>query len=302
MKIEPVKDISAPRYPDEYAREVRNALAAAHPQRWRNKSLVVGALAATVAIGLSDCSYGAEGTPVMLPEQAATSDDITTTNTSTATLFQPIGVTLNENTSLPAGVIPLFEYGEGIGVFGCVSVAAPYFMSEDEAFAILKAAFAEAKVELSKNIKKQSAILPVTIIDTWDDNAPKLIHGSLTSDGLANGMPVEFVSRADVRAWEYKPTGPQSDTISVSSYHMKGAAKTLAENNPGLVVFYDPVFYLDPLNIRIERKNGGSDEDFYTRYLAARASAENEALIKSEQQLRNQVRAFIEWLNAEGMR
>ena len=124
MKIEPVKDISAPKYPDKYAREARNALAAAHPQRWRTKSLVVGALAATVAIGLSDCSYGAEGASVMPPEQVVTRGDITTTNASAATLFQPIGVALNENISLPAGVIPLFEYGDGIGAFGCVSVAA----------------------------------------------------------------------------------------------------------------------------------------------------------------------------------
>ena len=279
MKIEPVKDISTPRYPDKYAREVRNALAAAHPQRWRNKSLVVGALAATVAIGLSDCSYGAEGAPVMPPEQVATRGDITTTNTSAVATLQPIGVTLNENTSLPAGIIPLFEYGYGIGAFGCVSSTAPYFMSEDEAFAIMKAAFAKAKIELSKNIKGQQIILPLptNVIAERGDNDPETLASSLMLDGFADGMPVEFVSGVDVVAWKYDSHG------TVSYYRTKSAAQTLAENNPGLVVFYDPVSHF---------KFSGFASNWKMK----------KARRKSEQQLRNQVRAFIEWLNAEGMR
>ena len=226
------------------------------------------------------------------------SGDITTTNTSTATLFQPIGVTLNENISLPAGVIPLFEYGKGIGVFGCVSVSAPYFMSEDEAFAILKAAFAEAKVELSKNNKEKQAIFPATIIVARGDNEPRMITNSLMIDGLANDMSVEFVSQSDVMKWRHDNT---TGSI-ISFYAIKNDAKILAENNPGLVVFYDPVSLVGSVRDRIEQKKGESDEDFHARYLDTRASSPNEARSKSEQQLRNQVRAFIEWLNAEGMR
>ena len=297
MKIEPVKDMPSPRYPDKYTREVRNILAAAHPQRWRNKSLVVGALAATVTIGLSACSHRDEGASVMSPEQAATRGDMSTINASAATLFQPIGVTLSENISLPSGVVPLFEYGEGIGAFGCVSVASPYFMSEDEAFAILKAAFAEAKVELSKNIKEQQIILPANIIAARGDDAPETIASSLMLDGLANGMPVEFVSEADVVAWKYGRPDP-----IVSFYQIKNIAQTLSENNPGLVVFYDPVSYAHSESKRTEQKKGESREAFRARYQALCDHVENETIIESEQQLRNQVRAFIEWLNAEGMR
>ena len=274
MKIEPVKNMSAPRYPDKYTKEVQNALAAAHPQRWRTKPLVVGALAATVAIGLNNCSYGAEGAPVMPPEQVAPRGDITTTSPSAAATFQPIGVTSGENISFPTGIIPLFEYGGGTGSFGCVSVAAPYFMSEDEAFAIMKAAFAEANMELSKNRKGQQTILPLAIIAARGDDAPETITSSMMLDGLANDMPVEFVSQADIVKWKYLlDTG-----LSIRSYYMKYAAQILTKNNPGVVVFYDPVSYVGSKNTRMEART------------------------ESEQQLRNQVRAFIEWLNAEGMR
>ena len=213
-------------------------------------------------------------------------------------LFRSIGVTSGENISFPTGIIPLFEYGGGTGSFGCVSVAAPYFMSEDEAFAIMKAAFAEANMELSKNRKGQQTVLPLSIIAARGDDAPETITSSMMLDGLANDMPVEFVSQADIVKWKYLlDTG-----LSIRSYYMKYAAQILTKNNPGVVVFYDPVSYAHSESKRTEQKKGESREAFRARYQALCDHVENETIIESEQQLRNQVRAFIEWLNAEGMR
>ena len=69
-------------------------------------------------------------------------------------------------------------------------------MSEGEAFAIMKAAFAETKVELGKNNKEQPVILPVIVIYTWYSHPPEPIHSSLMPGGLANDIFVEFVSYA----------------------------------------------------------------------------------------------------------
>ena len=274
MNIKPVEHPVEPGYPDKYAEESRRALASAQPRRWIAAPLAAG-LAATVALGLSGC-----GEHVVMGEMAI-----------------PTEVTINSGIPYSeeylakiaaANVIPLFEFGEGTGSIGCMSIAAPVFLSEEEAFAILSAAFAEAGVMLRRNNKTRQGTLPVTIIDTWDDKAPKTKKGSLKPDALAGDIPVEFVSREDVKAWEYEPTGPMRTTSSAGSYKMKDAAQALSENNPGLVVFYDPVTYWDITG------QGERYEDF--RF----TNTEQEARAESEQLLREQVQAFIEWLQAEG--
>ena len=213
-----------------------------------------------------------------------------------------IPVTLGQNIALPKGVIPLFEYGEGIGSFGCVSTAAPYFMPEDEAFAILQAAFSEAGVALEQGASTiKRATLPVTdsFDNSWEEKSLKTTKGALTPDGLANGIPVEFVSQADLSDWEKK----QDDGmwISASTFGTKNAARTLAENNPGLLVFYDPVAHADYERLwDMEQKKGESDEAFNARWQAIREQLREESKAESQQLLRQQVRAFVQWLNNNG--
>ena len=330
MTIQPVKTTPAPGYPDKYTEESRQALAAAQPQRWIAAPLAAG-LAATVALGLSGCggTYVTGGEPGTMPMETEVTIDYTTlgepaatpTEAETSTTVAPIAtrparqkpteksttttrptLALGETRPIAADTrIPLFEYGEGTGAFGCVSVAAPVFLSEEEAFAILSAAFAEAGLELRPDAKViRQATLPVTNIyrGTSEDNV-KTKRGSLTADGMLTQLPVEFVSTEDVQAW-HADTGMMS---SVTLYPVKQSAKVLAENNPGLVVFYDPMGSADYESLwNMQQKQGESDEAYWVRRDAARNKLEQEARAESERQLRQQAAAFLQWISAEGAR
>jgi len=272
MTVQPVEHTPVPGYPDKYAEESRQALAAARPRRWVTVPLAAG-LAATVAIGLGGCEFATAGVPAQTPMETETTDY----------------AVMGESLPIAAGTkIPLFEYGNGTGSIGCVSVAAPVFLSEEEAFAILSTAFAEAGVMLRRNSKARQATLPVTIINEYDDKATKTKKGRLKPDALFDEIPLVFVSQEDVISWEYKAVGPIFSSSSVSSYSMKDAAQTLAENNPGLVVFYDPVTYWT---------EGGESIDWFSCM-----ETEQEARAESQRLLRQQVQAFLQWLAKEGTR
>ena len=329
MQIKPVEHPVNPGYPDKYDEKAKQALAAAQPRRWVAAPLAAG-LVATVALGLSGCgdTYVTEGEPVQTPTgmetsaweyltdgeptqaptpiEPQTADPTTTqkpTTRTTATEFvimgdMPVPTQFQARPVAADTRIPLFEFGEGTGAFGCVSVSAPVFLSEEEAFAILSAAFAEAGLDLRPNGKiLRSAALPVTdIYRGTEEGKQKTKRGSLTTDGTLENLPVEFVSAEDVQAW-HADTGMWS---SVTLYPVKQSAKVLAENNPGLVVFYDPMGSADYENLwSMQQKAGESDEAYGARWDAARAKLDREARALSEKQLRQQAAAFLQWLSAE---
>jgi len=317
MKIQPVEHIATPAYPDTYAEESRRALAKAQPRRWIAAPLVVGALSSAVAVGLSGCGdsnavLGNEIGPTDLVSLTQESTEVPATPiyltdgepTTTPTLFAPsttaaTAVTSKQNQTI-SKVVPLFEYGEGTGSFGCVSIAAPVFFSEDEAFAILASAFADAGITLEANSKSQKAALPITdrYNFSYEEKALKTKRGTLTPDGTVNGIPVEFVSIGDVNEWDRKD---YTQWISVEGYTTKGAAQILAENNPGLVVFYDPAAKTNTQALwDLEYAEGESDEAYHARWSAAYEKARGEARAQSEQQLRQQAGAFVAWMNGEG--
>ena len=278
MKIKPVKVISTPKYPDKYSEETHRVLMSAKPNRWLGTPLAAGMLAATVALSVSGCvaDYYTDG---VMPIPEGTASPITTPSTpATPDIFEYVtmGEPVQLQTWLSASLVPLFEYGEGTGIIGCVSVTAPGFFSEEEAFAVISAAFAEAGLTLNQGFEElENVNLPVT--DMFDDGKSKryaTAPGSLMPDGFLDeqGLAVAFVSDADFDNW-YKDTEKME---TVSSYNIKKAAQTLAENNPGLVVFYDPV-----VNIDYDKP---SDE------------AWQEAYAEAVRLLHQQAEAFIKWL------
>ena len=231
--------------------------------------------------------------------------------------------------------IPLFEYGEGVGTLGQIRfVVSMVFMSEEKAFAILSAAFADAGLTL--NMEEQplnDKILPVTNRYAWpplpqlETTQGELTVWSLDVDGW---LPVTFVSRSDVISWQ----GDFGWASSMTYYDTLTAARVLAENNPRLAVFYDPVVgpfsegWREPV-----RKPGESDEEFSARgryewmqYIRAEAKRlqrevpreqqpgesdeeyrrrmgdewQKNVYARSEKVLRQQAEALIEWLRAEG--
>ena len=234
--------------------------------------------------------------------------------------------------------IPLFEYGEGGGTPGQIQfIGQPtIFMSEKEAFAILSAVFADAGLTLSMEDQPlDDKTLPVTNNQFrshagWapsETTQGELYVWSLNADGW---LPVVFVSQSDVISWY----GERGRVSSVSWYDTLAAARVLAENNPRLVVFYDPIVGRFTGNwVRPEMQPGESDVAFRARESQkwmqhVRAEAERlrsevpqeqqpgesdeeyrwrmidenqkNILAESEKFLRQQAAAFVEWLRAEG--
>jgi hypothetical protein len=211
-------------------------------------------------------------------------------------------------------LVPLFEYGEGTGAIGCVAIAAPAFLSEEEAFAILSSALAEAGLTLGREaMPLEQAILPVTDLNPVireGETCLATTHGDLAAYGLQGLEPtfaVEFVSTDDVEAWQKKTAeGEPVMMSSVSVYGVREAAQTLAGHNPGLVVFYDPMVMADIGNlVELERLSEESEDEYWARWDAAWNTAFPEAVqsakAESQQLLREQAQAFVHWLHTEGV-
>ena len=291
MTIKPVIEAVTPKYPDKYGEDMRNVLSAAKPYRWLGTPLI-GALSVTIAFGLSGC----------VNEQYVTAG-VAPMPTTTIHGEMP-GDLENCDTMLFATLIPLFEFGVGTGGIGCVAIVAPVFMSEEEAFVILSETFREAGLTLHRNSETLDNInIPVTNIDGEKVDPGATLRGSLNPQGLLDGLdlPVVFVSRWDVANWHVDIDG--GPRISFSGFNVKGAAQTLAENNPGMVVFYDPV--VGEVNYdslwELEREPGESDHAYGVRIDAALNELTSAALVESEQMLRLQAEAFIAWLGDNGL-
>lgn len=298
MTIKPVETIKTPGYPDKYGQEARHALASAKPRRWTAVPLVTGILSATVALSLSGCAeritMGSEMMPIPSEEVSGGLEHI-------------IMGDMPMPTPAPyAALIPLFEYGEGTGTIGCMSVAAPVFMSEDEAVAILKAAFAEAGLTLSQNAGTlEEAYVPVTEVYFTTRERGEIEYptepGALRLDGWLEeqGLPVVFVSTKDVNDWQTKNPEFMS---SVMEYNVRQTAQVLAESNPGLVVFYDPLAQMDYDALwLLEQEDGESESEYNLRWDALRRELRQATIDESKQLLVQQAEAFIDWLCAVGL-
>ena len=324
MTIKPVEEIPAPKYPDKYNEEIRRVLAATKPRSWLGSPLATGMLAATVALSLSGCVPGPAGAertgappsglvettgdpaapektaPKTKPPKTATTET-EPPETGFTDIFEY--VTAGEPVTFPTvqgiSLIPVFEYGEGTGAIGCVAIAAPVFLSEEEAFAVLSAAFADIGMTLSRGGETlQNIEVPVTNIFDMEGKNSSLptVQGNMDPDATLPELelPVVFVSTQDVESWHEDTTG---EWVSVSSFNTKSAAKTLAENNPGIVVFYDPINGLDYEKLMaLKKEKGESDEDYYARYDALMEEESQAAREGSESLLRQQAQAFIAWL------
>ena len=327
MTIKPVEHTPTPGYPDKYDEALKRALAKAKPHRWLGTPLTASVLSAAIALSASGCatrtaiSSGSDSgnspspviTPFAISESPLSISSPETTPPVTDTSGALDYVTLGEPVTYGL-MIPLFEYGEGTGAIGCVSIAAPVFMSEEEAFAILSAAFNEYGLTLDRErIIIEGATLPVTNIysdELYDPSTTSV--GDLSADGALpikdGSLPIEFVSVKDTEAWHEDIVridpdhGEVTMISSVSVFNVREAARTLAENNPELAVFYDPIASLDYNKLMpLEREDYESDEDYQARWTAMIDAETLQTRAESERLLREQAAALIEWLRDEGI-
>jgi len=313
LKVRPQKHYRTPKYPTMEHVTRNPTLLCRLPMRWHTRPAVCAALTFTLTSGLFSCAY----------DEAAGVNERETDFSSLAGTDADNGSDgLDRSNEALGGVnVPLFEYGDGRGAFGCVSVTAPLFMSEDEVAQIITDEAAKLGIEIQQSGAPvmSDADLPETSLGHYDDLGT--VKGELQTDGKVNGtaFSYEFVSREDYLDWEAKDKGPMT---TVSSFDIKDAAMRLAENNQNVAAFYDPIGRVEYEHERYHEwvkeyaKSKGLDtanDDFYEKFTDedyriienkwAELYRECEAIAheKAERDLREQVKGFIEWLKGQGV-
>lgn len=185
--------------------------------------------------------------------------------------------------------VPFFAHGEGRGSYGCVMVAPAVYLSEEEALQIIKEE-AEAKgVVFDDTRKVKGTRFPATNIYPGDDDY-ETWRGEIELDGYDSDLQIgfEYVSVSDVSEWA-KETDYWS---SAGQYDMKGTAERLSEVVKNTAVFYDPCS--DPSAFDIDREADSGTIEYYKQYISEQKE-------RMEEDLRAQVRDFLDWLAAEGI-
>jgi len=187
----------------------------------------------------------------------------------------------------------VFEHGEGRGAFGCVAVAPPAFLTEQDARQVILEEFARVgvKFEMDKKVvpglRKRKVEVTYKVVKEKDAEKFEEVRkesdaGPLTLDGYdaSHNLGFEYISEHD-----YFELGGDRSMSTVQAYDFKPLAKRLADDarrdgSVRLGVFYDPMARVD------------WDEDGDGDYHAPKN-------VRGREQLRAQVRDFIAWLKRE---
>lgn len=271
MNIIPVKKYKDPKYPTKKMALINPELLEALPDRWKSNTYVGIAFSALLMVTLSACE----------------TKDTNQPNTNTQ--------------AKEAKIAPVFEHGKGRGSFGCDSVAPPSFLSEEEAFQVIQ----EEANKYGINFKKEALLLSgVSVPETKfylnseanskDGGAINSTRtGSLKLDGFDEEKKIafEYISRNDYEEWQVN----QSVRSSVDDYDFLSTAKLLQKGlknknqDASIGVFYNPMERLSDEQIKEIRDTNNWQ------------AAEIKVKEMAEEQLRMQVKDFLEWLKAQGI-
>ena len=175
----------------------------------------------------------------------------------------------------PAIVAPLFDHGEGRGAIGCVVVNPPVFLSEDEALQVIGEEMRHARLEM----EDEESTLQDVRMGWWS-------RLSVVRVKCTPQIGVVFAGRYNYSAFGGEVFGGGT----AQGYDIKGAASLVArkvrEHGHGIYLgtFYDP---LASIKERSPVPNNGR-------------RAEQQAVTESREQLRQQVRDFVQWLQGQG--
>lgn len=314
MGSKPLDDYPPPGYPTrtELGAET-DGLSDHLPAPWKADGRVAGAVAFFLAVSGASC-----GSPQQPDGRTATTPALqggTPPTTAAPTAGPPVvpiespapGPDLPpepartvEAGQAPAAmaVAPLFEHGDGAGATGCVVVAPPVFLSEEEALSLIRQELERHGIELSKTDVPFTEIQlarrrtryergPSGELTRKDEEVPGT-RKSLAVDGVApsHHVAVELVSRED-----YFDLGGVISGSSVQGYDLKKVATELAERmrEQGKRQIYFGVFY-DPVS-RMSMRRMSRSTDW--KAVQARLEAESKTKLKA------QVQDFVRWLEQQ---
>ena len=270
MNIQPVRGKVNPRYPSSDYLEQHPDLLSLVPERWRQNAFVLRVLGGVVGLVLA------------------------AQNSASAQQRAP---------GPPSRVAPIFVHGSGRGAFGCLAVSAPVFLTEDEARQVIQQEAKTAGLEFEPDALTLHGVdVPVTnLYSCFDVNggrkpAPAVEKRDLPLDGFDRNHNVafEFVSFQDYADWQTK----QPECVSsVSVYDVKDAAAKLRDGlpttppGPWLGIFYEPAAG----SVGFTPKPSASARQL-TREEQREAARQQDG-----EELRKQVRDFLQWLKAQGV-
>lgn len=273
MDIKPVKKHRAPKYPDKQAVLGNPKLLKILPDRWKKSVYVNTALSSMLIFTLTSCRER----------------EVSGTN----------------EVERKALVAPVFEHGNGRGSFGCMSIAPPSFLSEEEAYQVIQEegkkygiSFEGEGLEID-NVKIPETkyyLKPEESIQGYKENGGVINStkkGSLKLDGYnsAEKIGFEFISKEDYNSWHIE----EGVWSSVEDFDFLSTAKLLRdglENKNGeasIGVFYNPMERLSEDELKLDNENRDWD------------AMEVKVKQMAEENLRKQVKDFLEWLKAQGI-
>jgi len=234
----------------------------------------------------------------------------------TVALFLAVNSTVHAADKKPASslgsgplaiVAPIFEHGDGRGSTGCMAVAPPAFLSEEEAWQVI-----------DEELSLQKLKLPGTGFEVRGVRIPRRTESYSVKDGKwtskvqdspgseaaykadrANPekrIAVEFVSSSD-----YDRLGGPRSSSTVQSYDFKEVAKSVTEavskeakEKLYFGALYDPAVRVEPPKPEPGKASTVNDWGKYWTESQKKSKAESERL------LRLQVQDFLKWLQAQG--
>ncbi len=251
------------------------------PPSWLRKDVAIGALA---TFSLSALSGGDHS---QTTGQAGTGK---VENTTTLLTNQP---KMTESSQQSVSVAPVFVHGEGRGSSGCIAVAAPVFLSEDDAIEIILDELKSEGIDFDQRDylvcgvpAPKTSVSPIGPEETVQEAresenfSPARRHVTADLFSKASNLGIFFVSTNDcVRLSD----GMRSSLVVYDTLDLaqKMKEKLEAAREINAAVFYDPLL------MHSWRPAPGHPHWYPNR---------EEALKDSRELLKEQVRDFVTWM------
>jgi hypothetical protein len=293
MKPKPVRKYAQPKYPTRLEIAARPDLLRRHqPPAWRKWPELTGAAGLLL---LADAAriWAADGTPKR-------------------------GQSLAQSNAV-AVVAPIFEHGKGRGATGCIVMAPPVFLSEEEALQVIREEMAARGVPLGTN----QTTLPGVIVhrQVWSTpqalkegtNQPARPKNEIRSEPLKTDAAdpqrkvfIEFVGERDAPFWDLqrliydgkRDIRPGEDyDLPQTAHYVADRVKRDATTKVYFGTFYDPI----AKSLDIRERPLGSLAEMASPGTTPPPGPWADAKAESRRLLRLQVQDFIKWLQAQGV-
>jgi hypothetical protein len=294
MEIKPVSNCCRPGYPTrKEAQTAPNWLLEHLPERWRRIIAAGGTGVVLLAAGMTGCE-GQSGPPNGGGAQ---------TQSSVAGAADDEAAHVRGN--MKAIVAPIFNHGDGRGTTGCVVMAPPVFLSEEDALQVIQDELSKAGIQLTcpqvvlseVPIKKRMELYErkgdegITRVEEVEPATPLKLQ---LADPKRH-VGIEFVGHAN-----YDAVGGARSSSTVQEYDFKDRADFVAQQvrvkSRGLYVgvLYDPAAERPRPQLTAQEYK---DRDLVQRRYK---EAEEQGRASAREDLRKQVQDLAAWLKQQG--